>query len=69
MAMKWIGNVGSHEGEPLPLKWVLDGLELFARAIELIYDPREAELERLATEINRRGRRLRATTRLPGTRR
>lgn len=69
MAMKWIGNVGSHEGEPLSLKWVLDGLELFARAIESIYDPRDAELERLAAEINRRGRRLRATTKLPSTRR
>jgi Domain of unknown function (DUF4145) len=69
MAMKWIGNVGSHEGEPLSLKLVLDGIELFARAIELIYDPREAELERLAAEINRRGGKLRATTKLSSTRR
>ena len=63
MAMKNIGNVGTHEGEPLPLAWVLDGIELFARAIELIYDRREAELARRAAEINRRGRNLRATPR------
>ncbi len=69
MAMKWIGNVGSHDGEPLPLGWVLDGIECFARAIELIYDPREIELARRAAEINRRGRNLRAIPSRSRTRR
>jgi hypothetical protein len=60
MAMKWVGNAGSHEGELLPLSWVLDGIECFARAIELIYDSREIELARRAAGINRRGKHLRA---------
>lgn len=59
MAMKWIGNIGTHESSPLPLSVVLDGTELFARAIELIYDRQAHALERLAANINRRGKRLR----------
>jgi hypothetical protein len=59
MAMKWIGNIGSHERNPLPLAWVLDGLEHFARALELIYDPHEKELERRAAAINRKGGKMR----------
>jgi hypothetical protein len=60
MAMKWIGNVGTHEPSPLPLSAVLDGMELFARAIELIYDREGRALERRAAIINRRGGRLRS---------
>jgi hypothetical protein len=60
MAMKWIGNVGTHESSPLPLSAVLDGIELFARAIELIYDQEGRALERRAATINRRGGRLRS---------
>jgi hypothetical protein len=60
MAMKWIGNIGAHETIPLALTSVLDGIEFFARAIELIYDPREAELERRAARINRQAGKLTA---------
>jgi hypothetical protein len=60
MAMKWIGNVGTHERSPLPLSAVLDGTELFARAIELIYDREGQALERRAAAINKRGGRLRS---------
>jgi Domain of unknown function (DUF4145) len=59
MAMKWIGNIGSHEREILPLPMVLDGMEHFARALELIYDRTEKALERRAATINRQGSRLR----------
>jgi uncharacterized protein YbaR (Trm112 family) len=59
MAMKWIGNIGSHEREILPLPMVLDGMEHFARALELIYDRDEKALERRAALINRQGSRLR----------
>ncbi|NYF42921.1 DUF4145 domain-containing protein [Streptosporangium sandarakinum] len=61
MAMKWIGNVGSHEVEQLPFSWLLDGIEHFSRAIELIYDPHEKMLAARAEKINKRGRRLRPT--------
>jgi hypothetical protein len=59
MAMKWIGNIGSHEKEVLPLPTVLDGMEHFARALEIIYDPSEKNLERRAALINKKGRRFR----------
>jgi Domain of unknown function (DUF4145) len=59
MAMKVIGNVGSHEREILPLSVVLDGMEHFARALELIYDRNEAALERRAALISSQGRRFR----------
>lgn len=62
MAMKWIGNVGSHERNPLPLGWVLDGMEHFARAVELVYDPTANELERRAKMINKKGSKLRPKT-------
>lgn len=59
MAMKWIGNVGSHERNTLPLGWVLDGMEHFARAVELVYDPTTDQLEKRAKMINKKGRKLR----------
>jgi Domain of unknown function (DUF4145) len=60
MAMKWIGNVGTHESTPLPLNVVLNGIEHFARAIELIYDHEGEALARRAAHINKRGGKLRA---------
>ncbi|MEV6024334.1 DUF4145 domain-containing protein [Streptomyces sp. NPDC052036] len=51
MAMKWIGNAGSHESEFIPLDHALNGIEHFARALELVYDPRERELQRRAAQI------------------
>jgi hypothetical protein len=59
MAVKWIGNAGSHDREIVPLESVLEGFELFARAVELIYDPHEKALERRAAIINQQGRNLR----------
>ncbi|MFD9757078.1 DUF4145 domain-containing protein [[Kitasatospora] papulosa] len=61
MAMKWIGNVGSHESDLIPLAFLLDGIEHFARALELVYDPRERDLTKRAALINRKGRNLKIT--------
>jgi Domain of unknown function (DUF4145) len=58
MAVKWIGNIGSHERTPLGLSLVLDGIEHFDRALELIYDPREKALARRAAMINQRGKKF-----------
>jgi hypothetical protein len=58
MAMKWIGNIGSHERTPISLSTVLDGIEHFARALELIYDPRERTLDRRAALINQKGKKF-----------
>ncbi|WP_344949757.1 DUF4145 domain-containing protein [Actinomadura miaoliensis] len=50
-AVKWIGNAGSHE-KSLTTSDVLDGIELFHHAIDLLYNNRRQELARLATKIN-----------------
>lgn len=54
-AVKWIGNDGSHTAA-LPLKDVLEGAVLLERALALVYDRSAEELDRLAEEINSRGR-------------
>lgn len=52
MAVKWIGNSGSHESG-LKIRDVLDGVRLLTHAVELLYDKRHVELSRLAGKINR----------------
>lgn len=50
LAIKWIGNSGSHEGEPLSVRAVIDGLEFFEAAFnELIVAP---ELKARARAVN-----------------
>lgn len=53
MAVKWIGNSGSH-GSELTVENVLDGVKLLDRALELIYDTSAREHTRMVTQINRR---------------
>jgi hypothetical protein len=53
MAVKWIGNDGSH-GSELGVGEVLDGVELLNHALELIYDTSAADLKKKAAEINKR---------------
>lgn len=66
MAVKWIGNEGSHEGS-LTVGDVLDGAELLAHALRLLYDRTEEEMARKVRAINRRKGlpRARPTTRNP----
>jgi len=63
MAVKWIGNDGSHESSSLLTREVLDGLELFGQALNLIYNKRPKELDAIARRINRR-----KTSKLPDRR-
>ncbi|WP_460358255.1 DUF4145 domain-containing protein [Actinoallomurus acanthiterrae] len=51
MAVKWIGNSGSHDSG-LRVEDVLDGVELLSHAINLIYDRRVRELDKRAAKIN-----------------
>lgn len=53
MAVKWIGNDGSH-GNELTVSDVLDGVELLNHALELMYDTSPADLKRRAQAINKR---------------
>jgi len=68
MAVKYIGNVSSHEATPLPLGFVLDGIEHFTRAIEILYDRQNVELERRTAQILKRGNKLTAKSLTAGRR-
>ena len=51
-AVKWIGNQGSHE-DTLRVSDVLEGAQLFERALAQMYDTTPAELQRRAAQINK----------------
>jgi len=53
MAVKWIGNSGSH-AKPVTAEDLLDGFELLAYCLEELYGDREATLKRLSTKINKK---------------
>jgi Domain of unknown function (DUF4145) len=52
MAVKWIGNDGSH-GDELSVSDVLDGVELMNEALDLLYETRTLDLQRKAALINK----------------
>lgn len=52
MAIKWIGNAGSHFSE-IKKEDVLDAYELLEFALEQLYNDREQELIKLSEEINK----------------
>ena len=51
MAVKWIGNAGSHVGS-LTVTDVLDGAEMLDLALRLLYDRRDEELQKRIDEVN-----------------
>lgn len=53
LAVKWIGNAGSHRATLKPDD-VLDGYQITEHFLEEIYDDRRTQVKRLAKEINRR---------------
>ncbi|WP_329078447.1 DUF4145 domain-containing protein [[Kitasatospora] papulosa] len=56
LAVKWIGNVGSHEGV-LRILDVLEGVEFLDHALSLIYDTNHDDIKKRAAEVTaRRGR-------------
>ncbi len=52
MAVKWIGNQGTHE-DTLTAQDVLDGANLLERALEQLYDPDREDLLKRVQRINR----------------
>lgn len=52
-AVKWIGNAGSHD-TVLTATDVLKGAQMLERALRLLYEKQDKDLERLAQQINRR---------------
>jgi uncharacterized protein DUF4145 len=56
LAVKWIGNSGTH-GDSITLTEILDGAELFAHALDRLYNKKHITLANKAKKINaRKGR-------------
>ncbi len=53
MAIKWIGNAGSHEGE-VTNEDLLDGFELLKHSLEKLYASHDKEIAHLTKQINKR---------------
>jgi uncharacterized protein DUF4145 len=53
LAVKWIGNSGSHESGLSPQD-VLEGAQMLSHALRLLYDPSEADLLRRVALVNKR---------------
>lgn len=53
MAVKWIGNEGSHEDGELSALDVIDGAEFLEHALALIYDHKKKALLRRVKAVNK----------------
>ena len=53
LAVKWIGNSGSHDSQ-LTVSNVLDGADMLAYALRLIYDKSDETMRRRIAEVNKR---------------
>jgi hypothetical protein len=54
MAIKWIGNSGSHDSWAMDRDSLLNGFELFEHVLELLYERRADRLKRTAADITKR---------------
>ena len=55
LAIKWIGNIGSHSRNELTVDDVLDAYEFLEHVLEEIYGQKTRKLKSLAKKINRKG--------------
>jgi hypothetical protein len=53
MALKWLGNTGSHEGG-VPRDDLLDAFEVFEHALAELIDRRSAKIARLARRLSKK---------------
>lgn len=53
MAIKWLGNIGSHEGKKLNLKKILDAYEIIEHILEKLYSKKEQRVTQLVRKINK----------------
>jgi hypothetical protein len=55
MAVKWMGNDGSHEGDTtLTMDDVMDGFDIFEHLLELLFVKQSTRVAKLASKINKR---------------
>ena len=53
MAIKWIGNSGSHSNAVLQQNDILDGLEILSHILELLYDKEHLRIYKLSKKYNK----------------
>jgi len=53
MAVKWVGNIGTHDGE-VDVDFLLNTYALYEAALEDIYDKKRSKLLRIAADINKK---------------
>jgi len=53
LALKWIGNKGSHKNSDFTIKELLETYEILEKALDLIYVKSETKLKRIITQINK----------------
>lgn len=53
MAIKWLGNAGSHDGKRLTIEKILDAYEIVEHVLEELYSPRKNRVKKLVSTINR----------------
>lgn len=68
LAIKWLGNVGSHTDlDALTVDDLLNGFELFEHVIQLVYVKHERKMKKIAKTINsRKGRPIRRKQKTSG---
>jgi hypothetical protein len=54
LAIKWLGNAGSHGGKPISADDVMDAYELMEHILDEIYSGKRKVLSRLANKVNRK---------------
>jgi hypothetical protein len=53
-AIKWLGNAGSHDGDPVSMDDVMDSYELLEHILEEVYAPKTEKLKKLAKKVNKK---------------
>nr|WP_251071164.1 DUF4145 domain-containing protein [Shewanella sp. NKUCC01_JLK] len=53
IAVKWLGNAGSHSGKELTTDDVMDAYEIMEHILSEIYDSKSAKLKALAKKVNK----------------
>ena len=53
LAVKWLGNAGSHSGTTVSSDDVLDAYELMEKLLTEVFDDKSNKIKELAREINK----------------
>ncbi len=54
MAIKWLGNAGSHCGDKMTFDDVFDGYDMLSFILDELYDNKHEHVKKLAKKINKK---------------